>query len=72
MNFIERIQSDLTKETEKSTCNTKLFLALEALEKSFLEINKYKRETTDLSMKYFARNCDHLQDFQVLSYDYMS
>ena len=46
-------------------------MALEALEKSFLEINQYKKEANAVSMKYFSRNCDHLQDFQVLSYDYM-
>ena len=56
---------------EKPGSDTKLFFALDALEKSFQEINQFKKETNEVSMKYFSKNCDHLQDFQVLSYDYM-
>ena len=58
LTLIEKIQQNLGE--EKPGSDTKLFLALEALEKSFQEINQYKKETIEVSMKYFSRNCDHL------------
>ena len=74
LHYIQKIQSRFTdakdKENGESNFDSKVLLAIDALQHAFNEVSEFKRQSLELSSKYYSINCKQLQDFQVLSYDY--
>lgn len=66
LNYIDKIQNELRRVAAKGDHpeghDTRLVVALEALEAAFAEINQFKRETNQLSERYYTRHCSHLQE----------
>lgn len=75
LSSLNKLQSNIRDapfRTGSGLIDLKILIAIEAMESSFAEIADYKKQTIILSEKYFQKTCQQMQDFQVLSYDYLA
>ena len=61
LHYIQKIQSRFTdakdKENGESNFDPKVLLAIDALQHAFNEVSEFKRQSLELSSKYYSINC---------------